>query len=139
VCGCSPTSCAAQGANCDQIADGCGGTLYCGACSGTETCGGGGTPHVCGKIYPPGYIGCFADQDVRDLPSFMGSNFTSQSCRAQCGGFGFAYAGTQYYGECWCGNAYGSYGSSNGCDTPCSADPSEICGGAYANSVYSTS
>jgi hypothetical protein len=45
---CSPTTCAAEGANCGTIADGCGGTLNCGTCNLPETCGGGGTPNVCG-------------------------------------------------------------------------------------------
>jgi hypothetical protein len=45
---CSPTTCAAEGANCGMIADGCGGTLDCGTCTLPETCGGSGTPNVCG-------------------------------------------------------------------------------------------
>jgi hypothetical protein len=45
---CTPTTCAAVGANCGMIADGCGGTLDCGTCTLPETCGGGGTPNVCG-------------------------------------------------------------------------------------------
>jgi hypothetical protein len=44
----SPTTCAAEGANCGMIADGCGGTLDCGTCTLPQTCGGGGTPNVCG-------------------------------------------------------------------------------------------
>src|SRR5207253_7991998 len=45
---CSPTTCAAQGKNCGTIADGCGGTLSCGACTAPQTCGGGGVANVCG-------------------------------------------------------------------------------------------
>lgn len=45
---CTPTTCAAQGANCGTISDGCGGMLVCGSCTGVDTCGGGGTPNVCG-------------------------------------------------------------------------------------------
>jgi len=37
-----------QGAQCGSVPDGCGGTLYCGTCTGSDTCGGGGTPNVCG-------------------------------------------------------------------------------------------
>lgn len=45
---CTPTTCAAQGATCGSIPDGCGGTLQCGGCASGSTCGGGGTPNVCG-------------------------------------------------------------------------------------------
>jgi hypothetical protein len=45
---CVPTTCADLGADCGEVADGCGGTLTCGTCSAPETCGGGGTPNVCG-------------------------------------------------------------------------------------------
>jgi hypothetical protein len=52
VCGCTPTTCAAQGKNCGSIPDECGGTLDCSStCSGLgATCGGGnpGTANVCG-------------------------------------------------------------------------------------------
>src|SRR5262249_14092990 len=45
---CTPTTCAAAGANCGMIADGCGGSRDCGTCTLPQTCGGGGTPNVCG-------------------------------------------------------------------------------------------
>ncbi len=45
---CAPTSCLAQGKNCDDIADGCDGTLHCGGCLAPQVCGGGGVPNVCG-------------------------------------------------------------------------------------------
>lgn len=46
----TPTTCAAQGANCGTIDDGCGGSLDCGTCTSPETCGGGGTDNVCGCV-----------------------------------------------------------------------------------------
>jgi acid phosphatase len=45
---CTPTTCAAKGANCGTISDGCGGTLSCGTCTPPQTCGGGGAANVCG-------------------------------------------------------------------------------------------
>src|SRR5262245_55787156 len=48
TCCSSATTCAAEGANCGMIADGCGGTLDCGTCTLPQTCGGSGTPNVCG-------------------------------------------------------------------------------------------
>jgi len=47
---CTPTTCAAIGATCGPVGDGCGGTLQCGTCNGCQTCGGGGTPSVCGGV-----------------------------------------------------------------------------------------
>ena len=40
--------CAAAGATCGPIGDGCGGSLQCGSCPTGETCGGGGVASVCG-------------------------------------------------------------------------------------------
>lgn len=45
---CEPTSCAAQGATCGELEDGCGQTLSCGECTAPETCGGGGQANQCG-------------------------------------------------------------------------------------------
>ncbi|MFO0676874.1 MAG: hypothetical protein U0169_10085 [Polyangiaceae bacterium] len=45
---CKPTTCAAIGANCGPIADGCGGLVECGTCTAPEICGGDGTANVCG-------------------------------------------------------------------------------------------
>jgi hypothetical protein len=47
TCACAPTTCAAQGANCGSIADGCGATVACGTCGTNQGCGVGGTPNVC--------------------------------------------------------------------------------------------
>ncbi|MBI5547293.1 MAG: hypothetical protein HY901_25710, partial [Deltaproteobacteria bacterium] len=48
VCGCTPTTCQASGAECGLVPDGCGGTLMCGLCGAPQSCGGGGVPNVCG-------------------------------------------------------------------------------------------
>jgi Protein of unknown function (DUF1566) len=51
---CVPTTCAAQGATCGSIPDGCGGiygsggTLECGSCTAPDSCGGGGVANQCG-------------------------------------------------------------------------------------------
>ena len=57
-----------------------------------------------------------------------------EECRAQ----GFAYAATQYSSYCFCGNRYGASGPAHNCNMPCAGNPGEICGGAWANSVYET-
>ncbi len=54
VCqGCEPTTCDAQGWDCGQPPDGCGGLLTCGQCSAPETCGGGGQVYLCGQECTP--------------------------------------------------------------------------------------
>ena len=37
---------------------------------------------------------------------------------------------------CLCGNSYGKYGESDECNSPCSGNINEICGGLLSNSVY---
>lgn len=46
---CVPKTCQTAGANCGQVADGCGGlTPNCGSCTAPQICGGGGVSNVCG-------------------------------------------------------------------------------------------
>ena len=37
---------------------------------------------------------------------------------------------------CFCGDSYGSYGTSTPCDILCNGDPSRECGGDTMNSIY---
>jgi hypothetical protein len=57
---CTPTSCAAQGINCGQAGDGCGGTLSCGSCTDPQFCGGGGFGKCGGNngLNPDGSVAC---------------------------------------------------------------------------------
>ena len=41
-------------------------------------------------------------------------------------------------GQCFCSNWYGTYGLSTNCNKACNGNSNEICGGSWANSVYST-
>ncbi len=50
--GMAPTTCAAEGKNCDAIPDGTGGSVNCGTCAPPEVCGGGGVANVCGACEP---------------------------------------------------------------------------------------
>jgi len=94
----------------------------------------------------PQYLGCFKDQgdpggtSGRDLSGavWQDGKMTIESCQAYCGQRNFAYAGVQYSTWCFCGNSYGKYGQANNCDMKCGGNPNEICGGSWANSIYST-
>jgi hypothetical protein len=46
---CVPTTCAAQGKNCDSISDGCNMVLDCGTCHPPLKCGVNAPPNVCGR------------------------------------------------------------------------------------------
>ncbi|MGO8995540.1 MAG: hypothetical protein ACLQVI_19700, partial [Polyangiaceae bacterium] len=101
VCGapaCTPATCASLGANCGQVADGCGGlTAVCGTCTGNATCGGGGTANVCGV--PP----C--------TPS------TCTSLGANCGEVGDGCGNALSCGTCTPPDTCGGGGTPNVCGT----------------------
>jgi hypothetical protein len=90
----------------------------------------------------PMYLGCFSDSSQnRDLPykAYDSVYSTVDSCVAACTYYGYLYAGLQDGIQCFCGNSYGSHGTSGNCTVPCAGNSAETCGGAYANSVYRTS
>ena len=99
----------------------------------------------------PKYLGCFRDQltgnpfalttQGRDLNGFASNdaNMTSAHCIALCRSQGFAYAGVEYSTNCFCGNSYGRSGAADNCNMACGGNPAEMCGGYFANSVYSVS
>lgn len=57
---------------------------------------------------------------------------TNEACQATCGKLGFPFAGTEYYGECFCSKTFnGDNGikATADCNTPCRGDASQMCGG----------
>ena len=83
------------------------------------------------------YLGCYTDAATRDLAVNSGmTNAVPNTCAEYCTESGYTYFGLQYHGQCFCDNDFGSYGESSNCDKTCTADPTVICGGGYANSVY---
>ncbi len=93
------------------------------------------------------YLGCYRDGGDpdgltgRDLDGYMfvsKHGMTPRLCISICRKRGFAYAGLQYSTQCFCGNRYGKYGRAANCNMRCSGDKSKVCGGEWANSVYST-
>lgn len=86
----------------------------------------------------PVYLGCYTDDSSRALPTnLMSSGATVESCTAAARAAGLRYAGLQSYGYCFAGNTLGYVQVSEAeCTTPCSANPSQTCGGSWRNSVY---
>jgi hypothetical protein len=86
------------------------------------------------------YQGCYTDDPNRALPVLLISpGATVESCTQAGFNAGYRFVGLQYYGECWAGNTIGySLDGPAACDTPCSANPSQTCGGAWHNSIWST-
>lgn len=108
--------------------------------SGPEPINTGWEPAACDSAPPPsGYQGCFTDDGSRALPASFGEGHSVESCVAAAASQGYAYAGLQWYGQCFAGNSLGySRVSDSECNTPCSAAPWQLCGGAWRNSIYGT-
>jgi hypothetical protein len=85
-------------------------------------------------------MGCYTDDSARALPvELASSGATRESCVAAAKAQGLTYAGLQYGGWCFGGNSLGYVKVSDSeCDMPCDADTSQICGGSWRNSIYST-
>jgi len=109
-------------------------------CSGTSrvfSALGGGN---CGSNppMPSGYAGCFTDEPNRALPAWQGGGFSIQACITRCRSQNYVYSGSQYFGECFCGNTLGyAQVADTECNTPCNSGGG-FCGGAWRNSIYAT-
>ena len=90
------------------------------------------------------YKGCFSDVvSARVLTGIVYANIgnkqvTNTKCIAYCSTRGFSMAGTEFGGQCFCGNALvGSKSiAEDKCKMPCEGGASETCGGPDALSVY---
>ena len=112
----------------------CSGTTRVWSARGGGDCSDGGG----GGGGPAGYAGCFTDDGNRALPAYQDGSYSLQACNDRCRSAGYAYSGSQYYDQCFCGNAVGySQVSDAECNTPCNSGGGE-CGGAWRNSIYAT-
>lgn len=88
------------------------------------------------------YAGCYADQEPSRVLSgveFAGiGKVTNTACVAYCSAKGYSVAGTEYGGQCFCGeNVPSQTLDANKCNMACAGDGNETCGGGLALSVYS--
>ena len=95
---------------------------------------------------PRRYMGCFKDQGDpggltgRDMFGYLYRDqaMTIDKCISLCQQKGFIFAGMQSGTQCFCGQIFGRFGTSNNCNMRCPGSTGEICGGTWANSVYKT-
>lgn len=84
-------------------------------------------------------LGCWADNAARQLPTRLSgaSNAIMRDCAWLAYNQGKTFFGLQYGGECYGGNTDPrALGQSTQCNMKCQGNPSETCGGSWANTVY---
>uniref|UniRef100_A0A1I8J1U2 WSC domain-containing protein n=1 Tax=Macrostomum lignano TaxID=282301 RepID=A0A1I8J1U2_9PLAT len=83
-------------------------------------------------------FGQFETHPLAPAFGFDDAKMTLQLCSQMCSYGRFRYFGVQSAAFCCCGSAYGSQGiaSAGHCSLACSGNSSQICGGAYSNSIY---
>lgn len=90
------------------------------------------------------YSGCAVDTvNPRTLPNwsnFNGPNMSNAACISFCDGAGFSLAGTEYAGQCFCGNDITTTPlDESQCNMPCAGAAGEMCGGPGALSLWKKS
>ncbi|KAI0154753.1 putative glyoxal oxidase [Xylariaceae sp. FL1272] len=124
-------------------------------CAGnsTEACGGASrltmfyNPYATGPQPNTGianwtHIGCYSEGTTGRALTYganvAGSQMSAKTCTAACQAAGYILAGTEYGGECYCGNEISNDGApaDDGCDMKCNGNSTEICGGSNRLNVY---
>ncbi|KAF2625525.1 WSC-domain-containing protein [Macroventuria anomochaeta] len=90
------------------------------------------------------YEGCYVDGvGGRSLPqgSAVQGQMTNEKCRDACRAAGFVLAGTDYSGECYCGNTLVAGDApapdrEARCNMSCNGNQTEICGGPNRISLF---
>ncbi|KAI2467216.1 putative glyoxal oxidase [Annulohypoxylon bovei var. microspora] len=125
------------------------------SCSGniTESCGGPNrltlffNPYTAGPQPNTGianwtHIGCYSEGTtglgLTHGASVPSTQMNAENCTAACQVAGYILAGIKYGDECYCGNSIsnGAMPAEDGCDMPCNANNSEVCGGSNRLNVY---
>ncbi|TVY35595.1 WSC domain-containing protein [Lachnellula subtilissima] len=106
-----------------------------------------GSPSTTGSTVASGwsYSGCFQDGITESNRVLTGITFanvgavSNTKCVAYCAQAGYSMAGTEYGGQCFCGNSLSTVSKldDSRCATACEGDGSQTCGGSLSLSVYS--
>lgn len=87
------------------------------------------------------YVGCYKDQSSRVLSGRVLPDIgavSNTACVNYCASEGFSIAGTEYGGECFCGNSLSSLEKldESKCNMACAGDAGQTCGGDWALSLF---
>ncbi|QIW96711.1 hypothetical protein AMS68_002229 [Peltaster fructicola] len=80
-------------------------------------------------------LGCYSDTQSNrtlGLAAHFGEYVSDTNCQYQCQQLGYAYAGTEYSGQCYCDNKINSLASKkpdSDCNMACTGDSTQPCGG----------
>ena len=79
------------------------------------------------------------DRVLGDAVKVDRENMTIENCIQFCKNDGYAFAGVESEDECFCGNNPPSQNSipDSECNSKCSGDQTQICGGHWKISIYS--
>lgn len=109
----------------------------------SSKCGGSGYISVYNRDLNTAWTdkGCYLDDGVtRTLsgPVFQDYDMTQAKCEGLC--TGYAYAGTEFSINCYCGNALtrSIQRPAAECNSPCGGDSGAVCGGNYRLTLSST-
>ncbi|KAK4123484.1 WSC-domain-containing protein [Parathielavia appendiculata] len=87
------------------------------------------------------YVGCYKDSHNRALSGEVLPNLgavSNTNCVEYCASKGFSVAGTEYGGECYCGNSLSPLEKidESKCAMACKGDGDQTCGGDWALTLY---
>ncbi|WVQ70514.1 hypothetical protein IAR50_000033 [Cryptococcus sp. DSM 104548] len=91
------------------------------------------------------YLGCYPDsgtQHTLNGTKLINNTMTAKVCVSYCSGLGYAYAGVEYFNECYCGSyaPTSTVDSTNAkCLDACKGDSSQMCGGGARMAIYKSS
>lgn len=99
-----------------------------------------------GTGFPQGWSsqGCWVDGvngRILDYQFPDNNKLTQQSCAKACADLGYTISGTEYASQCFCGKQIVNGGKKadqqSSCNTPCSGNASQMCGGGGRLTIYS--
>lgn len=91
---------------------------------------------------PPGRKGCYQDNTGAGLTgySWVNNAMTVDQCNYGCAELGYSLSGLIFGNRCRCGNTWtgGQIYPDSNCNSPCTGNSSETCGGNYKTEMYDT-